>query len=110
MKKRGKRGSVVFDDDNKFNEVDSFFYINSCIYIFMIILSLNHNQLGRLAYYFSLGNIITVANAVMAYKKRDGKRGLIMEIMIIVFSSLYFFVSTPGGTLQIDNYNFFWND
>ena len=96
------------DEDGKFDKKNSFFYCFSCISIFMMILSLNNGQLGRLAYYFSIGNLITVSAAMKSHKQYDRKIATIIEIIMIVLCLLYFFISTPGGTLRIDRYMFFW--
>ena len=95
------------DEDGKLDKKHSFFYILSCLNVFMLILSLNNNQLGRLSYYFSIGCAIIVPATLK--KQNINKVWVKITEMIIVFLCLlYFFVSTPDGTLQIDNYKFFW--
>lgn len=86
----------------------SFFYILSCSQVLLLILSMNHNQIGRLSYYFSPGLYILVASVLEENKITRYKITILIECAMIVLFLLYFFISTPNGTLQIDNYRFFW--
>lgn len=90
----------------KYNQITTTFFLYSCINVFFTILTLNSNQLGRIAYYFSISNMILIPMALDSIKDRLTKN--ILGIIIIAFCFAYFAVSTSGGTLQIDNYKFFW--
>lgn len=93
--------------DGKYSERNSFFFILSCIYIVLCICGLSNNQLFRLSYYFAIGLIVICSSSVYGIRFQ-GKVGLMLKWAIVILCWLYFFVSTPGGTLRIDNYNFFW--
>ena len=97
-----------YEQENKLNKVDSFFFIFSCLYLVMMFLSLKNNQLGRLSYYFSLGNLIIVASTLNYQIKKEIISTKIIKTIILIFSYAYFFISTPGGTLKIDNYRMFF--
>lgn len=100
---------IPTDSCGRFTKKDSFFFLLSCVYILTLILSLNNNQLGRLGFYFSIGQMINVATAVKNHKQSNFMEGTIMFVLIILFCLAYFFISTPGGTLGIDKYTFFWD-
>ena len=94
----------------KLSKRDSFFYILSCGYIFLIIMSLNNNQLGRLAYYFTSGMMVICSSSCSRLITNSNERsiGLLSRLFIVVLCWLYFFVAAPGGTFEIDKYAFFW--
>lgn len=98
-----------YEQDGKLNETDSFFFICSLLYLVMMFLSLKNNQLGRLSYYFSVGNLIIVASTLKYQMKKDVRSAKIVKFIILMFSYAYFFISTPGGTLKIDNYKMFFS-
>lgn len=95
-------------DRGAFNVKNSFFYMCSCISVFMMILSLGNNQIGRLAYYFACGNVIISASAIKNHCSFDRATGRMIKVFIIILCVVYFLYSTPGGTLRIDDYHFFW--
>ena len=98
-----------YERDEKLNQKDSFFFIFSCLYLVTIFLSLKNNQLGRLSYYFSVGNLIAVASTLNYQMKKDIVSTKIIKAIILILSYAYFFISTPGGTLKIDNYKMFFS-
>ena len=103
--------SLIFlpiDLEKKFSKADSFFYAFSCFYVGMLILSINNNQIGRLCYYFSLGNMICFPKALKNLYKYNHVSAIVLEICSVLLLFLYFFISTPGGTLKIDNYHLFF--
>ena len=97
-----------YEKEHELNEKDSFFFICSCLYLIMMLLSLKNSLLGRLSYYFSVGNIILVASTLNYQMKKDDVTTKIVKTMILILSYAYFFISTPGGTLKIDNYKMFF--
>ena len=92
------------NDQRKMSVRDSFFYVLSCCYIFLIILALNSNQIGRLAYYFTSGMMVICSSSCSSLLGSSNERGLGLfpKLIIVVLCWLYFFISTPGGTLSID--------
>ena len=84
----------------------SVFFILSCVNAFCNILSLNFNLLGRLSYYFVTFAVVLIVNSVFALKKKGEFTIAFMSGLIL---PLYEFVKgTPGGSLQIDNFKFFF--
>lgn len=97
-----------YDQENKMSKKNSFFYLFSCLSLVMLILSMNNNQLGRLSYYFNIGTAIVVSSALVNQKRNDYKSASIVKALISILCLAYFFISTPGGTLKIDNYRMFF--
>lgn len=96
------------EQDGKFDEKFSFFFIMSCIAIIMHIASLNNGLIGRLYYYFCIGNIIALPSTIDSLKEQHDRLAMAIEVLVIVMCLMYFIISTPDGTLQIDKFKFFW--
>lgn len=60
----------------------------------------------RISFYFVIYNTILIPNAIETIRSRDIK--LIAKIACIAFPLMMFLISTPGGSLGIDKYKFFW--
>lgn len=86
--------------------VFSNFYVLSCISAFCTIMSLNSNLLGRVGFYFQSFSMVLIANTVYKIMKREER--IIAYVVAFVLPMIQFVMSTPGGTLVIDNYRFFW--
>lgn len=97
-----------YDCNEKCDCQDSFFFIFSCLNIFFLILSLSNNQVGRLSFYFNIGNCLLIPSVIKKQEKYGLLFAKITKVAVIVFSLVYFFISTPGGTLKIDNYSLFF--
>lgn len=97
-----------FDFEKKLNKKDSFFFVFSCVSFVLLLLSLNNNQLGRLSFYFNTGLLMIVPSALNNQIRYDANSTKIAKLLILIFSYAYFFISTPGGTLRIDNYTMFF--
>ena len=95
-------------ENNVINEKDSFYYILSIISISLLILSSNSSLLGRLSFYYNCGFMIIVPSATMWHSKKNSKYYSLVKYSIVMMLVLYFCISTPGGTYQIDHYKFFW--
>lgn len=91
----------------RYDSVTSNLFIYSCVNIFFTILTLNNNQIGRLAYYFNISNLILIPLALKSIK--DSRWRLLLSAAIMLLCVLVFLISTPGGTLRIDQYKFFWH-
>lgn len=99
---------LPLEDKHKFSKINSYFYIFSCLYIWALILSINNNQIGRLSYYFALGNMICFPDALAELYKKNRFITIFVGLSAVSLFFLYFFISTPGGTLKIDNYQLFF--
>lgn len=99
-----------YDKDKKCNCHNSFFFLFSCLNVIFLIVSQSNNQVGRLAYYFNIGNCLLIPSVIDEQKKYNFTTTQIIKIIILLFALAYFFISTPGGTLRIDNYKMFFCD
>lgn len=84
----------------------SIFYILSCVSAFCTVMSLNSNILGRVGFYFQSFSIVLISNTVSGIRTR--KNRLIAYLIAFALPMVQFVMSTPGGTLRIDKYLFFW--
>ena len=87
-------------------KINSILYIMSCLYAFGNVLALNSSLLGRLSFYFLTFNAILIPNVISSIKNRETR--LFAMVLCIILPLIQFIMSTPGGTLQIDKYIFFW--
>lgn len=99
-----------YNGNGKCSKTDSFFFIFSCLNVVFLFLSMSNNQVGRLAYYFNIGNCLLIPSVIKKQEKYNVFSARITKYVVIAFALAYFFISTPGGTLKIDNYNFFFLD
>lgn len=82
----------------------NFCFYCSIIYMCIAACTLYMPMLGRFEYYFSMPLICLIANLTMELPL--SKRQLFVFAISIVCMA-FFLISTPGGTLRIDNYSFF---
>ena len=82
----------------------NFCFYCSIIYMCIAACTLYMPMLGRFEYYFSMPLICLIANLTMELPL--SKRQLFVLAISIVCMA-FFLISTPGGTLRIDNYSFF---
>lgn len=78
----------------------------SCLNLFYNILSLNSNMLGRLSFYFIPYITILIPNIISIIGNK--KFRMIAWYLAIILPLIQFTLSTPGGSLRIDQYKFFW--
>lgn len=83
--------------------VDKFGYLCALVYAIAASASIYMPILARLEYYFSLPFICLIGN-MTARLPHDSRRLLMVIISLICIA--FFLISTPGGTLAIDNYEF----
>ncbi|MEW8992882.1 EpsG family protein [Clostridium sp.] len=90
------------------NERELFYmlFILSCVNVLVNILSLNSNMIGRLSFYFITFNVVLIPNIISLIKNK--KLRTIAIFLCLVLPLIQFVISTPGGTLHIDQYRFFW--
>ena len=93
------------EEDGKYSKEDSLFFFFSVLNILFTCLSVNSNQIGRLAYYFNIGNILLIPKATMMFKQNSRTIAFWVVTILCVIS---FHLGTSGGILQMDNYLFFW--
>ena len=81
--------------------VDKFGYLCSLVYAIAASASIYMPILSRLEFYFSLPFICLIGN--MTARLPHVSRRLLM-VLISLICIAFFLISTPGGTLAIDNY------
>ncbi|WKA50213.1 EpsG family protein [Planococcus liqunii] len=91
----------------KERKIYSLLFLLSCLNAFTVILSLNSNIIGRLSFYFVTFNILLIPNMIKIIKDKNFK--FIGVLACIILPLIQFLLSTPDGTLQIDNYKFYWD-
>lgn len=99
----------VWKDSNNDKELDesiSIMLIISFLNIIIYFLASRIVLFERISFYFMIYNTILIPNAIDTIRSRDIK--LIAKISCIAFPLIMFLISTPGGSLGIDNYKFFW--
>lgn len=93
------------DGTNRFTKETSTLFVMSSLTVLFGVMGLSSNQVGRMGYYFTNANAVLIPRTLSCMKKSYNS---VCTILIVVFCILYFIISTPGGTLRIDNYRFFW--
>lgn len=87
-------------------ELFSILFVLSCVNAFVNILSLNSNMIGRLSFYFIPFNSVLIPNVISIIKNKKLK--IIAIFLCIILPFIQFAISTPGGSLHIDQYRFIW--
>lgn len=93
------------DNDNTYGEDNSVLVLFSILNLLFACLSYQNGQLGRLQYYFNIANIILIPNTLQTM---TSKNRALFRLAISVCCILYFYISSTGGVLHIDEYMFFW--
>jgi len=70
------------------------------------IFALNIDMFARLTFYFITYNTVLIPNIIQGIK--DRKIRLIAKTACIILPLIQFSIATPGGSLGIDKYIFFW--
>ena len=82
----------------------NFCFYCSIVHMCLAACTLYMPMLGRFEYYFSMPLICLIANLTMELPLST-RRLFVFAISIVCMA--FFLISTPGGTLKIDNYSFF---
>ncbi|MFL2105212.1 EpsG family protein [Desemzia sp. FAM 23991] len=101
---------ILIGNLNRKQEIEqknfSIFFTLSCINAIINILSLNSNMIGRVSFYFVIFNMVLIPNVIDNLK--DPLLKLVATYFCILFPAIQFLMATPGGTMKIDNFKFFW--
>ena len=82
------------------------FFIISCFNFVVYFLATKIVMLERILFYFMIYNSILIPNIIQGIKSKETR--MIAKIACIILPLIQFIISTPGGSLGIDNYKFFW--
>lgn len=97
---------ISVESDGKLSQKNSIFFFLACEYIGLYALAKNNMNFTRVAFYFYAGNCILLPSAIESTRKKIASNAWIIENVFTVICILYFMISLPGGTLQIDKYSF----
>lgn len=98
---------IKTNENKKFDEKTTILLLFSILSLFLLCMGNINNQISRLMYYFNFSNILLIPLALSNIKKNDS---IIFLIVIVLLCLTYFYITNIGGTLEIDNYTFFWED
>lgn len=96
---------IPTEGDSRYSKKHSLMFFFSSLNIFFTILSINNNQIGRVAYYFQPCYLVLLPSILAQMNLRNNS---LVHIAMSVICIIYFVMGTIGGTLNIDNYSFFW--
>lgn len=82
----------------------NFCFYSSIVHMCVASCTLYMPMLGRFEYYFSMPLMCLIANLTMELPLSTRK---LFVFAISLVCMAFFLISTPGGTLKIDNYSFF---
>lgn len=91
---------------NEYNRAMSSFLVFSCANIIINILALDIKLFRRLIFYFVTYNTVLIPNVIQSIKDKNIRK--IAKLACIILPLIHFLISTPGSSLGIDNYKFFW--
>jgi hypothetical protein len=94
--------------EEKIKESTSIMILMSLINIVIYFIAIDIPMVSRFSYYFMIYNTILLPNVIESIKSKDTK--FIAKGVCIILSLIMFLMSTPGGSLGIDNYKFFWGE
>lgn len=80
--------------------------ILSGINIIVNILAMNINLFNRFSFYFLVYNMLLIPNSIATIDNKWLK--MLAYAACLLLPTIQFFMTTPGGVLEIDNYRFFW--
>lgn len=98
-------GTVEKSSEKEF-KLFSILFTLSCVNALINIIALNSSMIFRITFYFIPFNMVLIPNIIEGIKDKLTK--LIALYAAILLPLIQFIMSTPGGTLAIDNYKFFW--
>lgn len=93
--------------ERKYSKALSLMFIFLALQVTFNNLTLNHNQIARLGYYFMNSYIVLIPYAL---KNMPVLTRSIARLAIILLCLIFFYMGTNEGTLRIDNYKFFWEE
>lgn len=91
--------------DGKLSRKVSFMFLLSAFNFLFISLSMNNNQIGRLAFYFSCNYMILIPEAL--HNQEINVKSL-YKVVIFTLCFIYFIMGIMGADKNMDHYRFFW--
>ncbi|WP_064093142.1 EpsG family protein [Rossellomorea aquimaris] len=95
---------------NEHNEdyirVMSISFVLSCINFVVFFLAMEIPLFERISLYFMIYITLLIPNVIQGIKSKNIR--VIAMMACIIFPLIQFIISTPGGSMGIDNYKFFW--
>lgn len=91
---------------NKQKNIMSVLFLLSCINFVIYFFALEIMLFERISLFFMVYNTVLIPNIIQGIKSKEIR--ILAKIACFVFPILQFIISTPGGSMGIDNYKFFW--
>jgi hypothetical protein len=95
-----------YNENGNYNRLMSILLTISCFIFFCYFMALEMAMFERLTYYFMIYNTVLIPNIIQGIKEREMQ--ILAKIACVIFPLIQFVISTPGGSLEIDIYKFFW--
>jgi hypothetical protein len=96
----------IWGNNEEQKRVMSTLLIMSIFNMVINIFALNIDMFARLTFYFITYNTVLIPNIIQGIK--DSKIRIIAKTACIILPLIQFSMATPGGSLGIDQYIFFW--
>jgi hypothetical protein len=97
----------VNDKDNEdYIRTMSIFFLLSCLNFVVYFLALEIKLFERISFYFIVYNTILIPNIIQGIKSKDIR--MLAKIACIILPLIQFVITTPGSSMGIDTYKFFW--
>lgn len=93
-------------NNDQHNTAMSMFFVMSCVNFVSYFLAMEINLFERITFYFMIYNSVLIPNVIQGIKSKEIR--LIAKTACVVLPFFQFIIATPGGSLGIDNYKFFW--
>ena len=93
-------------EDKDYQEMMSALFLLSCVNFVVYFLALEIMMFERISLYFMMYNTILIPNVIHGIKSKEIRMIALMACIILPLAQ--FLISTPGGSLGIDKYKFFW--
>lgn len=90
-----------------YNKTLSTMFVFLTLVVMFNNLALINNQIQRLGYYFMNSYIIIIPYAIGKLSSNI-RKGVMFAIILMCL--IFFYLGADGGTLEIDNYKFFWEE
>lgn len=98
------RASDLDNEDEP--RIMSMLFLLSCLNFIIYFFALEISLFERMSFYFMIYNTVLIPNVIQKIKHKNIRA--IAKVASIILPLLQFLISTPGGSMGIDDYKFFW--
>lgn len=83
---------------------DLIFTFLSFLSVIFVMMAINLSIISRFSFYFTPYICVLIPNSIEYFDRKDTKR--ILQILVCLIGSLFFYMANSNGVLKIDNYEF----